>query len=63
MDRIRRLTDELSLIQQPMSDREILGCVLDGLDLDYYLLIRFTPCPPHPLFYKSKVCFSIVKND
>lgn len=28
MDRIRRLTDELSLIQQPMSDREIIGCVL-----------------------------------
>ena len=40
MDRIRRLTDELSLIQQPMSDREIIGCVLDGLDLDYDVVVN-----------------------
>lgn len=44
MDRIRRLTDELSLIQQPMSDREIIGCVLavllDKLDLDYDVVVN-----------------------
>ncbi|KAI9185046.1 hypothetical protein LWI28_003659 [Acer negundo] len=40
MDRIRLLTDELSLIQQPMSDRAIIGCVLDGLDLDYDVVVN-----------------------
>ncbi|KAK0584750.1 hypothetical protein LWI29_017933 [Acer saccharum] len=40
MDRIRLLSDELSLIQQPMSDREIIGCVLDGLDLDYDVVVN-----------------------
>jgi hypothetical protein len=40
MDRIRLLSDELSLIQQPMNDREIIGCVLDGLDLDYDVVVN-----------------------
>lgn len=51
MDRIRRLTDELSLIQEPMSDLEILGCLLDGLDLDYDVVVnRVHTMPTTPLF-------------
>ena len=49
MDHIRRITNELSLIQQPMNDREIIGCVLDGLDLDYDVVvntIHITKTPP-----------------
>lgn len=37
---IRRLTDELTLLLQPMSDLEIIGCVHDGLDLDNRVVIN-----------------------
>ncbi|KAF8378714.1 hypothetical protein HHK36_030063 [Tetracentron sinense] len=29
-----------SLIQQPMTDREIINCVLDGFDLDYNVVVN-----------------------
>ncbi|KAL5705543.1 hypothetical protein ACHQM5_023836 [Ranunculus cassubicifolius] len=40
MDRIRQLTDELSLIEQPMTNRDIIGVVLQGLDLDYDVVVN-----------------------
>lgn len=54
MDRIRRLTDELSLIQQPMSDREILGCLLDGLDLDYDVVVNTVHTSPSATTLKAR---------
>ncbi|KAL5699282.1 hypothetical protein ACHQM5_030210 [Ranunculus cassubicifolius] len=40
IDRIRQLTDELSLIQEPMTDRDVIGTVLQGLDLDYDVVVN-----------------------
>ncbi|KAK1361674.1 hypothetical protein POM88_046148 [Heracleum sosnowskyi] len=40
MDRIRMLADELSLIQLPLTDRDLIGTVLDGLNLDYDVIVN-----------------------
>lgn len=40
MDRIRMLTDELSLIQHPLTNRDLIGSVLDGLNLDYNVIVN-----------------------
>lgn len=47
-------TDELSLIQQPMSDREILGCLLDGLDLDYDVVVNTVHTSPSATTLKAR---------
>lgn len=40
IERIRQLTNELSLIQQPMSDKDVIGVVLYVLDLDYDVVVN-----------------------
>lgn len=40
MGKIKMLADELSLIQQPMSNKDLIGCVLDGLNLDYDVVVN-----------------------
>ncbi|KAF6137191.1 hypothetical protein GIB67_030955 [Kingdonia uniflora] len=41
MDRIKLLSNELSLIKEPLSNRDLVGCILDELDLDYDVIITF----------------------
>ncbi|KAF5198851.1 hypothetical protein FRX31_011562 [Thalictrum thalictroides] len=53
MDRIKMLSGELSLIQYPLTTRDLVGCVLDGLDLDYDVVVNTVQamCSP-PSFEK-----------
>lgn len=40
-DCIRMLSDELSLIQQPLANRDLSPIVLDGLNLDYDVISNY----------------------
>lgn len=64
MDKIKLLADDLSLIQQPMSDKDLIRCVLDWLNLDYMLLLTTPKLWPNPQPLKiSTACCSIVRNN
>lgn len=57
MDKIILLADELSLIQQPMTDKGIIGCVLDELNLYYDVVVNnFHTMDDSPIFKKDLYC-------
>ncbi|KAL8155704.1 hypothetical protein AgCh_000924 [Apium graveolens] len=53
MDRIRMLADELSIIQQSLTNRDLIGSVLDGLNLDYDVIVNSVQTMAHLIHLRN----------